>query len=296
MPNAATVKTMCNQMLAKTDLKIGKRIGSPSAYGAVFELKGRQQSKKVVKVFLARTLKDGYKEVSISAKMGLEGISPRIYKAGIVGLHNGYHVLYMTMDKISGDLYSMKSKQPLFYERHKKHIKKQIKRLITKMHSMQFAHADLKDDNIGYLSRGNNKPPKMYVIDFGLSTLHNEALRTNKNLATAIVRAYREHNYSYKDVIEMNALPSIQRRFLEELHANLKLKRSKAAVSIAKMYKQTKNKNFKNLLINVNGAGPMRYRIADEHWIVFNAKDLMPASNKPSGTAITQQRKYTTFN
>jgi len=275
MPYSATVKSMVRKLANKTDFKLGKQIGTGSAYGAVFQLKEKSRNKRVIKIFKTRTMSEGRKEIAVSVRMGREGVGPKIYLGGIVGYSQGRYTFYMVMSEISGDIYSMKVKCPSMYEKHKKSIKRQIKKLITIMHSRQFVHADLKDDNIGYLEV-KNKPPRVYIIDFGFATLHDKQLKTNKNLAMAIVRAYREHGFSYKDMMAMNGFPSVQRRFLEELHRDLKIKKSKVAVDVEKIYKKTKNTNFKNLFINIEGGGPMRYQIADEHWIVFNPKEVFP--------------------
>jgi len=275
MPYSATVKSMVRKLAEKTDFKLGKQIGTGSAYGAVFQLKEKSRTNRVIKIFKTRTLNEGRKEIAVSVRMGREGVGPKIYLGGIVGYSQGKYVFYMVMSEISGDIYSMRMKCPNMYEKYKRSIKSQIKKLITIMHSRQFVHADLKDDNIGYLEV-KNKPPRVYIIDFGFATLHDKQLKTNRNLAMAIVRAYREHGFTYKDMMAMNGFPSVQRRFLEELHRDLKIKRSKVAVDVEKIYKKTKNINFKNLFINTEGGGPMRYRIADEHWVVFNKREVFP--------------------
>lgn len=281
---------MVRHFVNKTDIKLGDQIGTGSAYGAVFQLADAKYKGKVVKIFKARTLIEGRKEIAVSVRMGREGVGPKICLGGIVGHSHGRYVFYMIMTEISGDLYSMKTKHPKMYVKYKKSIKNQIKKLITRMHSRQFVHGDLKDDNIGYL-KINNKPPRVYIIDFGFSTLHDKKLKTNKNLANAIVRTYREHGYSYSEMLSMNGFPTVQRRFLEELYRNLKIKKSKVAIDVKKIYRKTKNVNFKNLFINIEGGGPVRYQIADEHWIVFNPKEVFPntVTSLPKSKLATNQ-------
>ena len=286
MPYSATIRSILAMAKSRLDFKLGKRIGSESAYGAVFNIQGDR--KRVVKLYKPYTLKVGRKEIAVAVRMGREGVGPKVHKAGIIGKSGGRYVMYMIMDKIDGDLYTMMKKCPILYAKRKKEIKKQIEKLITKMHKLRFVHADLKDDNVGYVLKNRNHI-QIYIIDFGFATLHDKNIIRNKNLATAIVRAYREQNYSYEEIKHSNGFPSMQRRFLEELRRDPKLKKTKVMIDIEKLYSKTKHKPFSNLYINTEGQGPMHYELSNHHWIIFNKKEVW--NNGSSKSTLTKHTK-----
>jgi len=226
----------------KDEIKLGKQIGTPSAYGAVFEIKGSKN--KVIKIYKSRTLGFARREGYISVAMGREGIGPKVYKIGMVGIEPGNYVIYCVMEKFEGDLYSLKRKHPLVYKKNEKMIDKEIIRLIQNMHKKKFVHADIKADNLAYkFVKGKIQ---LYVIDFGFASLMPFSIKTNKNLAKAIVRAYKDQDYAYQNLLNANAFGKVQRRYDDELFKNKMLKITcKKGININNLYKKLNKKKFK---------------------------------------------------
>jgi len=289
MPGSATVKSMVKKFYEKykEPLKLGKQIGTPSSYGAVFEIVGEKN--KVVKIFKSRTLGYARREAYISIAMGREGVGPKVYKVGMVGVEPGNLVIYTIMEKIDGDLYSLRKKNPTFYRKNERRIKKEVERLIQNMHKRKFVHADLKEDNLAYkMVKGKIQ---LYIIDFGFSSLMPFSIKTNRNLARAIVRAYKDQGYSYQNLINGNAVRKVQHRYNNELFRNKILKITmKKGINIDKVYKKMDKKKFKKEMINLiemfpnnNNVRPgvFRYKLANEHWIIFNPGEII--HNEPEG-------------
>jgi len=287
MPNAVEVKEMTTlfRNKVKGEIKLGKQIGTPSAYGAVFEIKG--QPNKVVKIFKSRRLSRARKDAYISIYFGKRGIGPRVYRAGMVGLEPGNYVSYCIMEKIDGDIYSLKKEKPLCYKKNKKIIEKEVVRLIENIHKEDFVHADIKEDNMAY--KIVNGKIKIYIIDFGFSSLMPFSIKTNKNLAKAIVRAYKEQNFDYQNLLNANAIHKVQRRYDDELLKNKILKITmKKGININTLYKKMNKNIFKGIQINFlrpgplnknngnfRGPGAFRYKIANEHWIIYHPGEVI---------------------
>ena len=282
MPNSLETKEMVNlfRNKVKDEIKLGKQIGTPSAYGAVFEL--IDQPKKVIKIFKSRRLSLARREGYISIYMGREGIGPKVYKSGMVGIEPGNYVVYCVMDKIDGDIYSLKRKNPRIYKKYEKMIEKEINRLIQNMHKKKFVHADLKEDNLAYKFKKGKI--QLYVIDFGFTSVMPFSIKTNKNLAKAIVRAYKDQDFLYQNLLNANAIGKVQRRYDDELFKNKMLKITcKKGININNIYKKLNKKKFKMEFVNlkptksnnVAGPGAFRYKLANEHWIIYHPEEII---------------------
>lgn len=162
-------------------------------------------------------------------------------------------------------------------------IDKEIIRLIQNMHKKKFVHADIKADNLAYkFVKGKIQ---LYVIDFGFASLMPFSIKTNKNLAKAIVRAYKDQDYAYQNLLNANAFGKVQRRYDDELFKNKMLKITcKKGININNLYKKLNKKKFKMEMIDLlemypgNKSvrpGAFRYKLANEHWIIFNPGEIM---------------------
>ena len=290
MPNTIEVKEMINlfKKRVKGEIKLGKQIGTGSAYGAVFEIVG--QPKKVVKIFKSRRLSLARREAYISISLGWEGIGPKVYKAGMVGLEPRNYVVYTIMDKIDGDIYSLKKTKPKLYRKHKKEIEKEVIRLIENMHKKKFVHADLKEDNLAYkIVKGKIE---LYIIDFGFSSLMPFDIKTNKNLAKAIIIAYKQANFDYQNLVNANAIHKVQRRYDDELLKNKMLKITmKRGININTLYKKLNKTKFEKQFVslgpknptNAYGPGVFRYKLANEHWIIYHPVELIRHERQGKG-------------
>jgi len=289
MPNSFEVREMIKNFRNKVkgEIKLGKQIGTPSAYGAVFEIKG--EPKKVVKIFKARRLSRARREAYISINLGWEGIGPKVYRSGMVRVKPGDFTVYCVMEKIDGDIYSLKNKNIEMYKKYENDIEKELIRLIQNMHKLKFVHADIKEDNMAY--RIINGKIQLYIIDFGFSSLMPFSIKTNKNLAKAIVRAYKEQNFSYKNLVNANAVYKVQRRYNNELSKNKILKITmKKGININTIYKKMNKSKVKSQFVNLKPVeyrmrnvgsrperklpGAFRYRLANEHWIIYHPEEV----------------------
>jgi len=281
----------------KGEIKLGKQIGTPSSYGAVFEIKG--QPNKVIKIFKSRRLSRARKDAYISIYLGNLGIGPKVYKSGMVGLEPGNYVIYCVMDKIDGDIYSLKKEKPLMYKKYKNVIENEIIRLIENMHKENFVHADIKEDNLAY--KFYKGKIHLYIIDFGFTSLMPFSIKTNKNLAKAIVRAYKEQNFNYQNMVNAGAIHKVQRRYDNELFKNKILKITiKKGININSIYKKMNKNKFKDTTYinflkplrtklrtknngNFKGPGAFRYKIANEHWIIYHPEEIIKQVRKGKG-------------
>lgn len=282
MPNSFEVNEMISlfRNKVKGEFELGKRIGTPSAYGVVYEIKG--QPNKVVKIFKSRRLSLARREVYISINLGWEGIGPKVYKSGMVGVQPGNYVVYCIMEKIDGDIHSLRLKKPKLYKKYKKEIEKEIIRLIENMHKLKFVHADLKEDNMAYkIVKGKIK---LYIIDFGFTSLMGFDIKTNKNLAKAIVSAYKEANFDYKNLVNAGAIHKVQRRYDDELSKNKLLKiKMKKGININTLFKKLNKTKFEKQFVNLRpkkftnayGPGVFRYKLANEHWIIYHPEEII---------------------
>jgi len=290
MPNSFEVKEMTNlfRNKIKGEIKLGKQIGTPSAYGAVFEIKG--EPKKVVKIFKARRLSRSRREAYISIFLGREGVGPLVYRSGMVKVKPGDFTVYCVMEKIDGDIYTLKRKNPKLYKKYEKEIEKEVVRLIENMHKLKFVHADIKEDNMAYrIIKGKIQ---LYIIDFGFSSLMPFSIKTNKNLSKAIVRAYKEQNFTYKNMVNADAIYKVQRRFNNELSKNKILKITcKKGVNINSLYKKMNKSKYKLEFVNIHPQrnkgknnldskplvklpGVFRYKLVNEHWIIYHPEEI----------------------
>ena len=191
----------------KYGISLGERLGTESTYGVVYVM---PQKSRIVKIFYARSGDHANREIAINTIMGENGIGPKLYNAGMMS-ENYY---YMVMERISGDLMSMPRWLRKKYEYQ---INDQIRKLMTKMHSLGFIHGDLKWDNIGYKNM-KQSAPKIYIIDFGLTIKFPRDIRTNVNIAEGIARAYRGIGIRPRNfVLKQKDLQGALRRAMDEI-------------------------------------------------------------------------------
>ena len=265
-----------------TKLELGSKLGGKSSYGVVYRLK--KYKNRVVKIFIAPTLSKGRKEVAISINMGVKGISPKVFKAGIVGFKKDDPVFYMIMDRIDGDYGTLKKEYPELYVKYEKNIEEQISRLIMKFHSYDYIHGDLKDNNIGFRLMSSG-PPRMYLLDFGFSILSDIPLDTNKKFMKGFVKIYRELDLKVNNIIRQGYEEKIQKQLKMELKYNKDIKRtSKGLITINRILKELKkiqNKPYKSTLVEGIQAGPLRLRMGNRHWLIYDPLNANTLHKKP---------------
>ncbi len=127
---------------------------------------------------------DTYNEIQIGHHLGKLGISPKIYAYWYC---DGYYVVYKKINGLSLKEYiniykdKLKSSQQ-FSDR----LKKKIDKIVEKMHNNGISHNDLHHENIllEIDTYGNIK--KVYIIDFGLSSVFN---------SPSHAKEYHKHGY-----------------------------------------------------------------------------------------------------
>jgi len=168
----------------KFRVALGNRLGG-GVHGRIFAL--QHDNTKVVKIFGAHDDELGRQELVTSYIMGHHRIGPKVYYAD----HMGGRLFYMVMDRIDGDLQQLRRSN--VYHRYKRQIDESILNLLKKMHSLGFVHGDLKADNIGYKLQGQG-PPRIYIIDFGLTGFKGSSIVNNMNVVQGIAHIYRRHD------------------------------------------------------------------------------------------------------
>ena len=285
MPRTVTAFEFGKIFTRATKMKLGKLMGEPSTYGIVAQLKSKNN--RVVKIFTAPTLKKGRKEVAISINMGFKGLSPKVFKAGIVGFHGDNAVFYIIMDKIDGDYSMLKKNYPQLYVKYEKQIEDQISRLVTKLHSYDFIHGDLKDNNIGFKKMPSG-PPKMYLLDFGFSLLAGTSLDTNKKFMKGFVQVYRELELKVNNIISQGYEEKIEKQFMRELKYNKEIKKVlKGPITINAILKELKkiqNKPYKPIYANVKQNGPLRLSMGNRHWVIYDPLNANTLHGKSSNS------------
>jgi len=118
------------------------------------------------------------------------------------------------------------------------------------------------------------------------------SIETNKNLAKAIVRAYKVQNFNYKNLVNADAIHKVQRRYDNELFKNKILKITmKKGININSLFKKMNKTKFKDTYVNLlrpirtklrsktngnfRGPGVFRYKIANEHWIIYHPEEII---------------------
>jgi len=224
----------------KYGISLGERLGTESSYGVVYVM---PQKSRIVKIFYAKSDDHANREIAISTIMGENGIGPKLYNAG--KMKEDYY--YMVMERISGDLLTMPRWMRKKYEPQ---INDQIRKLMTKMHSLGFIHGDLKWDNIGYKNM-KQAAPKIYIIDFGISIKFPRDIRTNVNITEGIARVYRGVGFRPRNFVKSpKDLSGALKRAMEEIRQS--------------SVRRTKTLNVDNIMtaaLNVVNNKPLRVSI-----------------------------------
>lgn len=282
MPSPKTSIDLRDIYTKRTKQSLGKIIGIPGTYGVVSAIKS--QPNRVVKIFLAPDLKRGRKEIAISINMGMKGISPKIYKAGLVGFHNSDVIFYMIMEKIDGDYKYMKLKEPKIYVKYEKKIEEQIHSLVEKLHSYDIIHGDLKDNNIAY-KKMKNGPPKMFIIDFGLSLDPGMQIDTNKKFIKGFVKVLRELDFKVNTVINQGLSDFVEQLVKKEIYYNKTMNKTLKNITIKNILKELKkiqSKPHKQIYVPVQQNGPLRLSMGNRHWVVYDPLNAKTLHGKPS--------------
>lgn len=276
MKYAQTIKRFKDIADESKLFKVGDVIGS-GQYGVIYKLMGRKDKNKVVKIFDYGLLSLGRREIAAAVVMGNNGVGPKVYKAGVIRKTLSDTTFYIVMEKLDGELYTLKDAEPKYYLTHRTYIRSQIQQLIEKMHDLRFVHADLKDDNIGYTKQGS-KPPKIFILDFGFATKYFKDIDTNLDFASAISRSYIEMGFK-AEMFNKFAFEVVLHRYYTEKGYNTTLKNTfKKPLDIKKLeklYKKLETSKYTPTYINVNQGGPMRIAESKKHWILYNVTNLV---------------------
>ena len=275
---------MVKEVEKKTGIKVGAQIGSASSYGRVLKLAG--QPNKVIKMFKPLTYNKGRKEVAISIAMGRKEIEigPQIYRAGFIVNKEGSMYFYIIMDKLDGDLRSLMREDRAYLEKWKTNIKESKKQLVTKLHKQQIVHGDLRNDNIGYVIVNKNKPPKLYIIDYGFSVKVPYEIKTPSNLVRSFAMAYKDMDITTKNILVGSYLADVEDTYKRELFLNKTLKKyiknhkKKPVPSVRKLLDDLNNIQNKQVFypyINIENSGHgTRYKYAERHWVLWDPANV----------------------
>jgi len=139
-------------------------------------------------------------------------------------------------------------------------------------------------------------PPRMYLLDFGFSILSDVKLDTNKKFMKGFVKIYRELELKVNNIIKQGYEEKIEKQLKRELKYNKDIKKtSKGFITINRILKELKkiqSKNYKHILVEGIQAGPLRLRMGNRHWLIYdplNANTLHKDPVKdPKSVALTR--------
>ena len=185
------------------------------------------------------------------------------------------------MDKLDGDLQSIQFKDTKYYEKWYNHIKMEMKRLTHKMHQLKFIHGDIKDDNFGYKKIGD-RPPKVYLIDFGFSIKTFEKVETPINIIKGMALVFKDMDITTRNIIAGNYIKNVDYALRKEmfLNTNIKKKVKKTNIITAKRVldeiDKIQNKNIIFPYINISKTnGSTRMKVNVGHWTLWNPKEVI---------------------
>ena len=166
-------------------LQKGKKVGS-GVYGKVYEIKGKpglvvkQQPRKYFR-----------QEAPMIMKFSRYNLTPRIR-----GLIQGKRQGYIIQDKYNGTLGNIiNGNVKNTTLKHKD--RKQIKKLVQKMHARKLLHMNLHADNIVY--KKTPRGLKFKIIDAGHSIEIKKPMRSVKNVIKEVNRHANHHKHEVEE-------------------------------------------------------------------------------------------------
>lgn len=152
------------------------RFGNTSKFGFIFETRNG----KIMKISPAGA--NANREANIARAAGNAGVGPKIHDVRTTHSNlsqelfrgaNGLQIVIMNKVKGAKSFYnSVKNKEPVNL--------RMVKNAIAKMHAAKIHHGNLHGKNILVEYDDTGKPTRVWIIDFGASTISNKV----KNLKT----------------------------------------------------------------------------------------------------------------
>ena len=275
------VEDMVKKIHKMTNFKLGKRIGSDSTYGAIFQLLNDRT--KVIKLFKPYSYNKGRKESVIAVRMGMSDIrvGPRVHRVGFIANRDDSLYFYMIMDKLDGDIQSLQFTDSKYYDKWYNHIKREMKKQTHKMHQLQFIHGDIKDDNFGYKKNGT-KAPKVYLIDFGFSIKTFEKIEKPENVIKGLALVFKDMDITTRNIIAGNYIKNVDYALRLEMFLNKKIKKQVKRTNIITAKRvldeidKIQNKNIIFPYINISKTnGSTRMKVNVGHWTLWNPKEVI---------------------
>lgn len=168
--------------------KVIKSIGK-GAYGEAFliEKDDKQYAVKVIEIekyifnfdFLDHNIDDLHNEINSLKKLGLHGISPKLYDYYMCRNEMGDYKLYIFMEYMNmGSLSNYLDNPDNVFT---KEMKRQLKSKIKKMHSYGIIHDDIHQGNVLLHKDEKTGKIELFIGDFGLSKNKDKLV---KNIVT----------------------------------------------------------------------------------------------------------------